>query len=66
LQQEDEYSLEDSIDARSMRSRKGGREEPINLVTESMPNFAQIDHFEGDPFQQEKAFDLQDSVLPSA
>jgi hypothetical protein len=45
------------MDQRLNRSRPGTgmgvsiRDEKINLIEESVPNYARIDHFETDPFK---------------
>ena len=38
------------MNSKSYRSRGGLKDDHVNLVTESLPNYAKIDHFAIDPF----------------
>ena len=61
--------MNESLNSRSFRSRAGGaphREEPVNLVSDSIPNYAMLDHFAADPFGRDDRSNQQDSILPSA
>jgi hypothetical protein len=61
--------MNESLNSRSFRSRAGGaplREDPVNLVSESIPNYAKFDHFAADPFGSDDRSNQQDSILPSA
>ena len=51
---DDQYSVAESMGNRSTRSIAPQRDEKVNLVGESIPNYARINHFTTDPFTQDQ------------
>jgi hypothetical protein len=57
--EEDQYSVAVSANGQSMRSRVNDTK--VNLVGESLPNYARIDHFANEHFDQQQHYSADKS-----